>query len=118
MRHQNRERLYLLKKVDDNEVNFGETVPEHDDCAVGESHQLAHPKTAITEVQRAFQPVMVDLRRQFTPEALGSFKYTCTISDEYTTWTEINFLKTEDDALRALQSFVQSMGIPGSVQAE
>ena len=55
---------------------------------------------------------------QFTPEALGGYKYVSKISDEHTRWTEIYLLKCKDGALHAFQSFVQSMVIPSGVRVE
>ena len=55
---------------------------------------------------------------QFTPEALGGYKFVSNISDEHTRWTEIYLLKSKDGALHAFQSFVQSMVIPSGVRVE
>ena len=41
----NRKSLSLLKNLDNNGVSFDGPVPDCDVCAVGKSHQLAHPKT-------------------------------------------------------------------------
>ncbi|CAM9169839.1 unnamed protein product [Sphacelaria rigidula] len=89
MGHLNSHGLNLLKNVGSNEVDFGGAVPDYDICAVGNSHQLAHPKTANNKVQCAFQLVTTDLMRSIMPVALGGFKYVCKISDEYSRWTEI-----------------------------
>ena len=55
---------------------------------------------------------------QFTPWALGGYKFVSNISDEHTRWTEIYLLKSKDGALHAFQSFVQSMVIPSGVRVE
>ena len=55
---------------------------------------------------------------QFTPEALGGYKYVSKMSDEHTRWTEIYLLKSKGGALHAFQSFVQSMVIPSGVRVE
>ncbi|CAN0043303.1 unnamed protein product [Sphacelaria rigidula] len=110
MEHLNSNSLNLLKNIGSNEVDFGGAVPDCDFCAIGKRHQLAHPKTANDEVQRAFQLVITDLMGPIMPEALGGFKYVCKISDEYTRWTEIYLQKAKDDSLHALQSYVQSNG--------
>ena len=118
MGHLNSNSLNLLKNVGSNGVEFGGPVPDCGICAVGKSHQLAHPKTANNKVERAFQLVMTDLMGPMLPEALGGFKYVCKISDEYTRWTEIYLLKTKDGTLHAFQSYVQSTVIPGGVRVE
>ena len=118
MGHLNRKRLDLLKKVNNNGVSFDRTVPDCDVCAVGKSRQRAHLKTADQHIQRPFQLVFTDLMRQFTPEALGGYKYVSKISDEHTRWTEIYLLKSKDGALHEFQSFVQSMVIPSRVRVE
>ena len=118
MGHLNRKSLDLLKKVNNNGVSFDETVPDCDVCAVGKSHQREHPKTADQHVQHPFQLVFTDIMGQFTPEALGGYKYVSKISDEHTRWTEIYLLKSKDGALHAFQSFVQSMVIPSGVHVE
>ena len=91
---------------ENNGVSFDGTVPDCDVCAVGKSHQRAHPKTADQYVQRPFQLVFTYLMGYFTPEALGGYKYVSKISDEHTRWTEIYLLKSKDSALHAFQSFV------------
>ena len=55
MGHRYRRSSNLLKNVDDNKVNFGETAPDYDDCTVRKSHQLANPKTIDRKFQRVFQ---------------------------------------------------------------
>ncbi|CAM9496900.1 unnamed protein product [Sphacelaria rigidula] len=106
MGHLNSNSLNLLKNVGSNGVDFGGAVPDCDICADGENHKVAHPKTANNKVQRAFQLVMTDLMEPTMPEALGSFKYVCKISDEYTRWTEIYLKKTKDGILYAFQSYI------------
>ena len=118
MGHLNRKSLDLLKKVNNNGVSFDGTMPDCDVCAVGKSRQRSHPKTADQHVQHPLQLVFTDLMRQFTPEALGGYKYVSKISDEHTRWTEIYLLKSKDGALHAFQSFVQSMVIPSGVRVE
>ena len=118
MGHLNRKSLDLLKKVNNNGVSFDGTVPDCGVCAVGESRQRAHPKTANQHLQHLFQLVFKYLLGQFTPEALGGYKYVSKISDEHTRWTEIYLLKSKDGALHAFQSFVQSMVIPNGVRVE
>ena len=108
----------LLKKASNNGVSFDGTVPDCDVCAVGKNRQRAHPKTADQHVRRPFQLVFTDLMEQFTPEALGGYKYVSKISDEHTRWTEMYLLKSKDGALHAFQSFVQSMVIPTWVCVE
>ena len=118
MGHLNRKSPDLLKKVNNNGVSFDGTVPDCDVCVVGKSRQRAHPKTADQHVQHPFQLVFTDLMGQFTPEALGGYKYVSKVSDEHTRWTEIYLFKSKDGALHAFQSFVQSMGIPSGVCVE
>ena len=118
MGHLNRKSLNLLKKVNNNGVSFDGTVPDCEVCVVGKSRQRAHPKTADQHVQKLFQLVFTDIMGQFTPEALGGYKYVSKISYEPTRWTEIYLLKSKDGALHALQSFVQSMVIPSGVRVE
>ena len=118
MGHLNRKSPDLLKKVNNNGVSFDGTVPDCDVCAVGKSRQRAHPNTADQHVQHPFQLVFTDIMGQFTPEALGGYKYVSKISNEHTRWTEIYLLKSKDGALHAFQSFVQSMVIPSGVRVE
>ena len=54
MGHLNRKSLDPLKKVNNNGVSFDGTVPDCDVCAVGESRQRAHPKTADQHVHHPF----------------------------------------------------------------
>ncbi|CAM9927547.1 unnamed protein product, partial [Sphacelaria rigidula] len=118
MGHLNSNSLNLLKNVGSNGVDFGGAVLDCDICAVGRSHQLAHPKTANNKVQRAFQLFITDLMGPIMPEVLGGFKYVCKIFDEYTRWTEIYLKKIKGGNLHAFQSYVQSMVIPGGVRVE
>ena len=118
MGHLNRKSLDLLKKVNNNGISFDGTGPDCDVCAVGKGRQRAHSKTADQHVQHPFQLIFADLMGQFTPEALGGYKYVSKISDEYTRWTEIYLLKSKDGALHAFQSFVQSIMIPSGVCVE
>ncbi|CAM9928607.1 unnamed protein product, partial [Sphacelaria rigidula] len=118
MRYLNSNSLNLLKTIESNGVYFSGTVTYCDVCAVGKSHQLAHPKTANNKVQPTCQLVMADLMGPVMPEALGSFQYVCKISNEYTTWTEIYLLKSKGGAFHAFQSFIQSMVIPGGVRSD
>ena len=117
MGHLNRKSLDLLK-VNNSGVSFDGTVPDCDVCAVGKSRQRAHPKTADQHVQHPFQLVFTDLMGQFTPEALGGYKYVSKISEENTKWTETCLFKSKDGALHAFQSFLQSMVIPSGVRIE
>ena len=59
--HLNRKSLDLLKNLDNTGVRFDGPVPDCDVCAVGSSHQLAHPKTADHKVKLPFQLVFADL---------------------------------------------------------
>ncbi|CAM9982684.1 unnamed protein product [Sphacelaria rigidula] len=118
MGHLNSNSLNLLKNVGSNGVDLGGAVPDCNICAVGKSHELAHPKTANNKVQHAFEVVMTYLMGLTMPEALGGFKYACKISDEYSRWTEIYLQKTKDGTLHAIQSYVQSTVIPSGVRVE
>ena len=66
----NRNSLNFLKTVKDESVDFGGAVPDCDTCVIGESHQLAHPKTADNKVKRAFQLAITDLMGPTIPKAL------------------------------------------------
>ena len=81
--HLNRKSLSLLKKLDNNGVSFGGPAPDCDVCAVGKSHQLAHPKTTDRKVKLPFIIGFADLMGPLTPEALGGYKYFTKLSDEY-----------------------------------
>ena len=84
-------------------------------CAVGKSHQLAHPKTANHNVKLPCQLVFADL---ITPEPLGGYKYITKISDEYTKRTEPYLLRSKHDALSSLHMFVQYVVIPSDFLVE
>ena len=116
--HLNRKSSSLLKNLDNNGVSFDGPVPDCDVCAVGKSHQLAHPKTADHKVKLPFQLVFSDLMGPLTPEALGGYKYSTKISDEYPKWTERYLLKSKHDALSSFQVFVQSVVIPSGFGVE
>lgn len=93
--HLSRKSVDLLQKRDHSGVNFDWTVPNCDVCAMGKSHQLAHPKTVDHNIKHPFQLVFIDLMVPITPEALGCFKYISKISDERTKWTETYPLKSK-----------------------
>ena len=116
--HLNPKSLSLLKNLDNNGLSCDGRVPDCDVCAVGNSHQLAHPKTADHKVKLPFQLVFADLMGPLTPEALGGYMYITKISDEYTKWTEPYLLKSKHDALSSFQVFVQSVMIPNGFRVE
>ena len=101
--HLNRKFLNLLKNLDNNGVSCGGPAPDCDVCAVGKSHQLAHPKTADHKVKLPFKVVFADLMRSLTPEALGGYKYITNISGEYTEWTKPYLLKSKHDTLSLIR---------------
>ena len=84
--HLNRKSLDLLKNIDNNGVSFDGTVPDCDVCAVGKSHQLAHPKTTDHKVKTPFPAGFRKPDRIFDSEALGGYKYVTKISNEHTEW--------------------------------
>ncbi|CAN0549652.1 unnamed protein product, partial [Laminaria digitata] len=116
--HLNRKSSNLLKNLDNNGLSFDEPVPAWGVCAVGKSHQLAHPKTADHKVKLPFQLVFADLVGPLTPEALGGYNYMTKISDEYAKWTGTYLLKSKHDALSSFQVFVQSVVIPSGFRVE
>ena len=52
--HLNRKSVSLLKHLDNNGVSFDGPVSDYDVCAVGNSHQLAHPETVDHKVKLPF----------------------------------------------------------------
>ena len=93
-------------------------MPDCDVCAVGKSHQLAHPKTADHKVRLSCLLVFADLMGPLTSEALGGYKQITKISNAHTKWTETYLLKSKHDALTSFQVFVQSVAIPSGFRVE
>lgn len=112
MGHINSKSMAVLRGVPDNGVEYDGDVAACDVCAIGKSAQQAHPKRASYDVQQPFQLVTSDLMGPIVPEALGGFRYANKFVDQRTKWGEIVLLKTKEDAVDALQLFVQTVVIP------
>ena len=80
-----------------------------DVCAVGKSHQLAHPKKANhVAINAPFQLVYGDLMGPFTPTARGGYMFVSKIADQFTKRTAVYLLCSKDQALALLQPFSTS----------
>ena len=65
--HFNKRSLELMQRRDGNGVAFDGSIDHRDVCAVGKSHQLAHPKKAKHAITAPFQLVNGDLMGPFNP---------------------------------------------------
>ena len=73
-----------------NGVAFDGSFADCDVCAVGKSHQLAHPKTANhAAINAPFQLVYGDLMGPLKPTAHGGYKFVSKITDHFTKWTAV-----------------------------
>ena len=71
--HINSRSLDVLRKIDNNGVDYTGTLKACDVCAIGKSSQRPHPKKATYDVSRPFQLVSTDLMGPMSPPALGGF---------------------------------------------
>ena len=68
-----------------NGVTFDGSINHCDVCAVGKSHQLAHPKKAKhAEIRAPFQLDYGGLMGHFKPAARGGHDYVSKITDPFT----------------------------------
>eukprot|EP00752_Nemacystus_decipiens_P015693 g14006.t1 len=116
--HINRGSLDVLRKIDDNGVDYTGTFEACDVCAIGKSAQRAHPKNATYDVSRPFQLVSTDLMGPMSPPALGGFQYVGKLVDEKTKWKEIFLIKIKSDAIKTLRIFNQSLVVPSGFRLE
>ena len=109
----NKKSLELMQRRDGNGVAFDGSIDHCDVCAVGKSHQLAHPKKVKhADITAPFQLAYGDLMGPFKPAARGGYEYVSKITDQFTKWTAVYLLCTKDQALASLQLFVTSTAIP------
>ena len=92
-----------MQRRDGNGVAFDGSIEHCDVCAVGNSHQLAHPKKAEhAGIAAPFQLVYEDLMGPLEPGARGSYEYVSNITDQSTKWTAVYLHCTKDQALASL----------------
>ena len=97
----NKRSLELLQRRDGNGVAVDSSIDHCDVCAVGNSHQLAHPKKAkLADTIAPFQLVYGDLMAPFQPAAREGYEYVSKLTDQFTTWTVVYLLCTKDQASR------------------
>ena len=102
-----------MQRRDGNAVAFDGLIDHCDVCAVGKTHQLAHPKKAKhTDIMAPFQLVYGDLTAPFKTAARGGYECVSKITDQFTKWTAVYLLYTKDQALTSYQLFVTSTVIP------
>ena len=102
-----------MNRKNGNGVAFDGSVADCDVCAVGKSHQLAHPKKAKhATINAPFQLVYGDLMGPFKLTAHGGYKFVSKITGQFTKWTAVYFLCSKGQALAPLQLFVTSTVIP------
>ena len=91
--HLNKRSLELIQRRDGKGVAFDGTIDHCDVCAVGKSHQLAHPKKAKhADITAYFQLVCGDPMGPFKPAARGSYESLSKITDQFTKWTVVYLL--------------------------
>ena len=113
--HLNKRTLDFMQRRDGNGITFDGTLADCDVCAVGKSHQLAHPKKAENaDIKAPFQLVYADLMGPFAPAAHGGYKYVSKITDHFSRWNAVYLLCSKDQALASLQAYVTSTVIPFS----
>ncbi|CAB1108749.1 unnamed protein product [Ectocarpus sp. CCAP 1310/34] len=98
--------LDVLRKIDDNGVDYTGPMETCDVCAIGKSSQRPHPKKATYDVSRHFQ-VSTDLMGPISPPARRGFRYVSKFVHGNTKWKEIFLIKTKRDAIKILQLFNQ-----------
>ena len=113
LEHLNKRSLGLMQRRDGNGVAFDSSIDHCDVCAVGKSHQPAHPKKAKhADITAPFQLVYGDLMGSFKPTVRGGYDYVSKITDQFTKWTAVYLLCIKNQALASLQLFVTSTFIP------
>ena len=112
--HLNKRSLELMQRRDGNGVAFDGSINHHDVCAaMGNIHQLAHPKKAKhADITADFQLVYRDLMGPFKPATGGGYESVSKIPGRVTKWTVVYLLCTKDQAFASLQLFVASTVIP------
>ena len=99
----NKRGLELMNRNNGNGVAFDCSIANCDVCAVGESHQLAHPKKANhAAVNAPFQVVYGDLMGPFKPTAHSGYKFVSKITDQFTKWTAVYLICSKDQTLASL----------------
>ena len=109
----NKRSLELMQRRDGNGVAFNGSIDHCDVCAVGKSHQLAHPKKAKhANIAAHFQLVYGHLMGPFKPAARGGYEHVSKITDQFAKWIAGYLLCTNVQVLASLELFVTSIGIP------
>ena len=80
----------LMMRNNGKGVAFDGSIAACDVCAVGKSHQLAHPKRANhVAINAPFQLVYGDLMGPFKPTAHGGYMFVSKIADQFTKRTAV-----------------------------
>ena len=110
--HLNKKSLELMQRRDGKGVAIDGSIDNCNVCAVGKSHQLAHPKKVKhADITALFQLVYGELMGPFKPAARGGYEYVSELTNQFTKWTVAYLLCTKDQALASLQLFATSTTI-------
>ncbi|CAB1105885.1 unnamed protein product [Ectocarpus sp. CCAP 1310/34] len=112
LRHLNFRSMELLRKKEDNGVDFSDSMTPCDICAISKSRQLAHPEKTNRETTAPMQLVYTDNMGKTTPLAKGGFGYVSKFTDAYSWMKEIYLLKAISETVRALHAYNMQVAAP------
>ncbi|CAB1102957.1 unnamed protein product [Ectocarpus sp. CCAP 1310/34] len=110
--HLNFRSMKLLRKKEENEVDFSDSMTPCDICAISKSTQLAHPKKTSRETTAPMLLVYTDIMGKTTPLAKGGFGYVSMFNDAYSRIKEIYLLKAKSETVRALHAYNMQVAAP------
>ena len=116
--HMNPRSMDLLRKENDNGVDYAGDTAACSVCALGKSKQKAHPKTSHYGITAPMQLVYTDLMGPISPPAIGGFQYVSKFTDHHSRWHEVYLIKHKSDATASLKLYNTTVSVSAGRRIE
>lgn len=104
--------MELLRKPDNNSVDYTGAVSGCDICPSSTSRQKANPEENLHTTTGSMELVGTDLMGPITPAARGGYKYVARFTDDYSRMKEIFLLKTKQDTAESIHLHNMTVATP------
>ena len=116
--HMNPRSMELLRRKEEDGVEYTGTVSDCDICALSKRRQQMHPKKSTRTSTRPMQLIYTDLMGPFTPPVKGGYRYVSKFTDDYSRMKEVYLLRNKSEAAESLHQYNMTVAAPLGLRIE
>ena len=110
--------MELLRRKEENGMEYTGTVSDCDICALSKSRQRVNPKKSTRTATRPMKLIYTGLMGPFTPPAKEEYRYVSKFTDDYSRMKEVYLLRNKFEAAESLHQYNMTVAVPLGLRIE